>query len=493
MNDPVNDQFSLGFADCVGEIQNFDFTTSPLPANCVSMLRSSVNVHDCSFGIPGSAGYSLMVDGHAPLYDMEITDCEFAGGSSTAPSLKLQDTDPRLERNNFPDCEYYAIWSYLGVFGMDHGAKNSLTSEVDNSSLSRLMYLFNSPVYLECGENNFVYDHYNATGFKFIYYRGSEPALGQGAPNVKNYTRNFWGSDCSSAVSTSGRIPSWADPGTPLTACSDPSQQYNGMLCPEEIELEMAFEGGLEAELLSDISSAKSIYSDLIQNNPGTRVSLAAALRLKGLGFIDENGVTVSELQSLADVTQTADTHLASYLDCAAECVRAWQGDPETAEANLVMLRDEAATEDEAIVAQKDLLEIQTYPVGNGLSSLTGDLFTRLLRARQDLRDFDPEDPFRVQPRGVSAARPQAMKIEMAWPNPFNPVVNLRFHLWKEQLVAVHVYNLQGQLVTTLAEGMLPAGSHVLHWNASMAASGMYILRIEGAKESAQAKVLYLK
>jgi len=437
-----NTDFNISFEDCVGELReyNFDQTNGNLQVDYVSMLRSSVDVYNCHFGEPGTAGYALMVNGHFPLYDMKISECNFQGGSTSAPSIKLQDTDPRLEYNTFLNCLYYPIWSYLGVFGMDHGARNSLISTEQTNNLNYMMYLFNSPVYLECGENNFVYDNWSRPNFKFIYYRGSEPAITQGS-EFKNYNRNYWGSTCATPVtSLVGKIPAWVNPGMTLPECTDPGDEYLG--CPQIIEIEELFSTGLQNELQGDALSAISVYHDLIQTYPGSRASYAAALRVKGLGFLDDSGETVSEMQSLAEAAKNVDSHLGTYLFCSAECVRAWQGDTELARENLERMRDDAMTEDEAILAQKDLLEIDTYPVSNGIATLHSGMVSRMLQARQCLQSFDPEDPFRLQPLGNSARRPRSIRMESTRPNPFNPITTIHFNLWDEQEIAVRVYNL---------------------------------------------------
>jgi hypothetical protein len=492
----ANNFFNIGFEDCVGEIRNYDFEqqNGNLPVDYISMLRSSVNVIDCNFGQPGAAGYALMVNGHVPLHNMIISGCNFEGGSTTYPSLKLQDTDPRLESNDFLGCKYYAIWSYLGVFGMDHGARNNIKSEYfpPFTAFDKFMYLFNSPVHLTCGENNFVYSGTQyAPNFRFIYYRGPEPPITLGS-DLKDYNRNYWGRTCSTPVDPIGRIPSWANPGTPLVTCSTPSLPYQE--CPQHLPIEMLLNVTLQAEMLGNVEAAKNGYSQLLQDYSGTRESYVAALRLKGLGFLDESGTMIEELRSLADVAKTEDSHLAAYLIGAAECVRAWQGDVESASANLVTMRDEAATEDEAIVAQKDLLEIETYPVDGGLSSVGGEVLTRMLQARQSLQAFDPENPYRIQPRRASAAvRPASIQIEKVWPNPFNPITTLRFHLWDQQRVAVRVYNLMGALVETLYDNELGAGMHDFTWQADNVASGLYILRVETQRQTEQMKVLFIK
>jgi hypothetical protein len=354
---------------------------------------------------------------------------------------------------------------------MDHGARNNIKSEYfpPFTAFDKFMYLFNSPVHLTCGENNFVYSGTQyAPNFRFIYYRGPEPPITLGS-DLKDYNRNYWG-----------------------RTCSTPSLPYQE--CPQHLPIEMLLNVTLQAEMLGNVEAAKNGYSQLLQDYSGTRESYVAALRLKGLGFLDESGTMIEELRSLADVAKTEDSHLAAYLIGAAECVRAWQGDVESASANLVTMRDEAATEDEAIVAQKDLLEIETYPVDGGLSSVGGEVLTRMLQARQSLQAFDPENPYRIQPRRASAAvRPASIQIEKVWPNPFNPITTLRFHLWDQQRVAVRVYNLMGALVETLYDNELGAGMHDFTWQADNVASGLYILRVETQRQTEQMKVLFIK
>jgi hypothetical protein len=89
--------------------------------------------------------------------------------------------------------------------------------------------------------------------------------------------------------------------------------------------------------------------------------------------------------------------------------------------------------------------------------------------------------------------RPASVRIECAWPNPFNPTTTLRIHLWETLPTAVRVYNLKGERVATLHEGVLTAGSHEFMWQAGAVASGMYLLRVETPRHMDQTKVLYLK
>jgi hypothetical protein len=66
------------------------------------------------------------------------------------------------------------------------------------------------------------------------------------------------------------------------------------------------------------------------------------------------------------------------------------------------------------------------------------------------------------------------------FPNPFNPVTNIRFYLPTSSDVSVTVFNSAGQKITVLLENqMLLSGEHVLIFNGSSLPSGVYYYRIE--------------
>jgi hypothetical protein len=50
-------------------------------------------------------------------------------------------------------------------------------------------------------------------------------------------------------------------------------------------------------------------------------------------------------------------------------------------------------------------------------------------------------------------------------PNPFNPSTTLRFTLAEGGRTALRIYNVRGELVKTLQESWLPAGSYQAPWD----------------------------
>ena len=80
-----------------------------------------------------------------------------------------------------------------------------------------------------------------------------------------------------------------------------------------------------------------------------------------------------------------------------------------------------------------------------------------------------------------------------AWPNPFNPRVNLRYELPRDATGRLAVYDLAGRLVTVLREGSIVSGEHTVTWNAAGQASGVYVARLETDQGTAAARLVLVR
>ena len=88
---------------------------------------------------------------------------------------------------------------------------------------------------------------------------------------------------------------------------------------------------------------------------------------------------------------------------------------------------------------------------------------------------------------------PIAFSLSAAYPNPFNPSTTMTMTLPEAGNVTVQVYNLMGQVVATLASGYQDASTYTLTWDASDAASGLYIVKAETAGTVSTQKLMLLK
>ncbi|MGK9369629.1 T9SS type A sorting domain-containing protein [Melioribacter sp. Ez-97] len=88
---------------------------------------------------------------------------------------------------------------------------------------------------------------------------------------------------------------------------------------------------------------------------------------------------------------------------------------------------------------------------------------------------------------------PNGYALEQNFPNPFNPTTSIKFTLAKPEVVKLTVYNILGQRVATLVNGPMTAGQHIVHFNASNLASGIYFYGIEAGSFKTFKKMILLK
>lgn len=89
-------------------------------------------------------------------------------------------------------------------------------------------------------------------------------------------------------------------------------------------------------------------------------------------------------------------------------------------------------------------------------------------------------------------ARPAAATLD-AHPNPFNPSVRLVSKLDEPGHVRLSVHDLAGREVARLADGNRPAGVHADVFHAHGMATGVYLVRLETAREQATRRILLLR
>ena len=94
---------------------------------------------------------------------------------------------------------------------------------------------------------------------------------------------------------------------------------------------------------------------------------------------------------------------------------------------------------------------------------------------------------------------PSHFKLEKPFPNPFNPIINIRFSIAKRSMVNLKIYDLKGQVIQSLTDKNYNAGNYILNWDAKdtfghQVPTGVYFLKlfIEGQYQKTE-KVLFLK
>ncbi len=93
---------------------------------------------------------------------------------------------------------------------------------------------------------------------------------------------------------------------------------------------------------------------------------------------------------------------------------------------------------------------------------------------------------------------PKILALYDNYPNPFNPETTISFDLPKDSEVKLEIYNIKGQKVKTLKNGLLQAGNHKLVWdgknsNSDQVASGLYFYRLVTDKKKLTRKMILMK
>ncbi len=99
----------------------------------------------------------------------------------------------------------------------------------------------------------------------------------------------------------------------------------------------------------------------------------------------------------------------------------------------------------------------------------------------------------------TESATPQAGGVASSfalyqnYPNPFNPETKITFDLSEAALVNLKVFNTMGQEVAVIANGHYASGRHVVSFDGTGLASGVYLYRLEANGLVAQEKMVLLK
>lgn len=98
----------------------------------------------------------------------------------------------------------------------------------------------------------------------------------------------------------------------------------------------------------------------------------------------------------------------------------------------------------------------------------------------------------------TDAKTPTAYALAQNFPNPFNPATTIKFDMREKGYVTLKIYNVAGQLVRTLVDGVKDAGSYSVTWDGlsdrgSAVASGVYFYKMETKDFSQTKKMVMLR
>ena len=93
---------------------------------------------------------------------------------------------------------------------------------------------------------------------------------------------------------------------------------------------------------------------------------------------------------------------------------------------------------------------------------------------------------------------PSQITISQNHPNPFNPETNFIYSLNKSGRVTLKIYDVLGQLIYTVFDGVRDAGTYSEVWNSidnknCLVASGVYLYRLQMGEKVVTKKMVLSK
>jgi hypothetical protein len=88
---------------------------------------------------------------------------------------------------------------------------------------------------------------------------------------------------------------------------------------------------------------------------------------------------------------------------------------------------------------------------------------------------------------------PQSFSLDQNYPNPFNPSTTIRFEIVQRSAVKLKIFNVLGQLLTTLVDEQRNGGAYSVEWNATEVASGVYFYQLQAGEFVQTKKMIFLR
>lgn len=132
--------------------------------------------------------------------------------------------------------------------------------------------------------------------------------------------------------------------------------------------------------------------------------------------------------------------------------------------------------------AGDSILTLWSATAYNGIDSSTSNSLIVILNGRNT-----------VGVTQISSEIPAEFNLFNNYPNPFNPVTNIKFDIPKSSFVKLHIYDSKGAVVSELVNTNLQAGSYNYSFDAVKLSSGVYFYRVEAGSFTETKRMILLK
>ncbi|MBT5419938.1 MAG: T9SS type A sorting domain-containing protein, partial [Candidatus Cloacimonetes bacterium] len=315
-------------------------------------------------------------------------------------------------------------------------------------------------------------------------------------PRAYRCSYNWWGTTNELAIANSFYPANWQISFTPISL--SPNVGYNPW------GSENAFEAGLLAELDGDLSLAKTMYIQCIEEMPNEIEALWAIGRLLNCSLLNEDYFELQ--QYYADLqSDLYDLEFQKVVKVNEIYCERRQGNFQEAINKYELLLEENLSFVDSVFTELDI--VYTYLEASSGEGRDANVVFRNpaneLASYKEAKDKEVIlwDLFESKETGGGIDSQEILKAVSHgnYPNPFNPTTNISFAIPNESKVEIEIYNIKGQLVKTIANTSFEQGKHSVMWHGDdkvgkSVASGIYFYKlIVDNKEVGINKMLLLK
>ena len=88
---------------------------------------------------------------------------------------------------------------------------------------------------------------------------------------------------------------------------------------------------------------------------------------------------------------------------------------------------------------------------------------------------------------------PSRFALDQNFPNPFNPVTQIRYSLAEDAQVRLEIFNMLGRSVALLSDAQQSAGEYFFEWDAGDLPTGIYLIHFQADAYSSMKKCMLIK
>ena len=124
-------------------------------------------------------------------------------------------------------------------------------------------------------------------------------------------------------------------------------------------------------------------------------------------------------------------------------------------------------------------------------------IFTKRPLTTNDIYTFSTDLKYFTTNINDKDVIPEIFELKQNYPNPFNPTTTISFSIPEDGIVKLKIYNILGELVSTLKNEFMQKGTHRIIYNAKSRnlelATGVYFYSLEVGNKFIVKKMLFLK